>query len=97
MRIAVVPGSFDPITLGHMNIIERATKIFDKVYVCAMVNGEKRNRLFTDDERLAAIKTYLDAGFLPVLLDDPDGGDHAARWDKVREALSYPPVEYVNE
>ena len=59
--------------------------------------GMKTVELRTDDERLAAIKTYLDAGFLPVLLDDPDGGDHAARWDKVREALSYAPVTYVNE
>ena len=56
MRIAVVPGSFDPITLGHLNIIERAAKIFDKVYVCAMVNGEKKNRLFTDEERLAMLR-----------------------------------------
>ena len=56
MRIAVVPGSFDPITLGHLNIIERAAKIFDKVYVCAMVNGEKKNRLFTDEERLALLR-----------------------------------------
>ena len=56
MRIAVVPGSFDPITLGHLNIIERAAKIFDKVYVCAMVNGEKKNRLFTDEERLVMLR-----------------------------------------
>ena len=56
MRIAVVPGSFDPITLGHLNIFERAAKIFDKVYVCAMVNGEKKNRLFTDEERLALLR-----------------------------------------
>lgn len=56
MRIAVVPGSFDPITLGHLNIIERAAKIFDKVYVCAMVNGEKKNRLFADEERLAMLR-----------------------------------------
>ena len=58
--------------------------------------GMKAVELRTDDERLAAIKTYLDAGFLPVLLEDPDG-DHAARWDKVREELSYAPVEYVKE
>ena len=61
---------------------------------------EERNmkviELRTDDFRLAAVKTYLDAGFLPVLLCDPES-DHAARWDKVREILHYPPVEYVNE
>lgn len=55
MRIAVVPGSFDPVTLGHLNIIERAARMFDKVYVCAMVNGEKKNRLFSDEERLAML------------------------------------------
>ena len=61
---------------------------------------EERNmkviELRTDDWRLAAVKTYLDAGFLPVLLNDPES-DHAARWDKVREILHYPPVEYVGE
>ena len=38
-KIAVYPGSFDPITLGHLNIIRRASRIFDKVYVCVMVNS----------------------------------------------------------
>ena len=58
--------------------------------------GMKIIELRTDDFRLAAVKTYLDAGFLPVLLNDPES-DHAARWDKVREALAYPAVEYVGE
>ena len=52
--------------------------------------------LRTDDWRLAAVKTYLDAGFLPVLLNDPES-DHAARWDKVRAELNYKEVEYVAE
>ena len=55
MKIAVYPGSFDPITLGHMNIIERASAIFDKVYVCVMVNSEKQP-LFSRDERVELIK-----------------------------------------
>ena len=58
--------------------------------------GMRRVDLRTDDWRLAAVKTYLDAGFLPVLLDDPES-DHAARWDKVRADLSYPAVTYVTE
>ena len=58
--------------------------------------GMKITELRTDDFRLAAVKTYLDAGFLPVMLNDPES-DHAARWDKVRESLSYPAVEYVGE
>jgi hypothetical protein len=58
--------------------------------------GMKVIELRTDDWRLAAVKTYLDAGFLPVLLDDPES-DHAARWDKVRADLGYREVEYVKD
>lgn len=50
MKIAVYPGSFDPITKGHLNIIERAARLFDRVIVCVMVNCEKRP-LFTLEER----------------------------------------------
>lgn len=42
MSIAVYPGSFDPVTLGHLNILKRASRIFDKVYVCVMVNSGKQ-------------------------------------------------------
>ena len=42
MRIAVCPGSFDPITVGHLDLVERAAAIFDQVVVCVMANGEKR-------------------------------------------------------
>ena len=45
MRIAVVPGSFDPMTIGHINIIERASKLFDKVYVAVMINDTKQYML----------------------------------------------------
>lgn len=55
MKIAVYPGSFDPITLGHLNIIKRAARIFDKIYVCVMKNSEK-NPLFTREERVELIK-----------------------------------------
>ena len=41
MRTAICPGSFDPITLGHLNIIRRAAQLFDKVVVCIMVNSTK--------------------------------------------------------
>ena len=52
MKTAIYPGSFDPITLGHLNIIKRASGCFDKLIVCVMVNSEKRESgLFTPDER----------------------------------------------
>lgn len=54
MGIAVYPGSFDPFTYGHLDIISRATKIFDKVIVAVSVNSGK-NPLFTIEERVAMI------------------------------------------
>ena len=51
-RIAVCPGSFDPITNGHLDIIQRGAKIFDKIYVCVLVNSEKSSTLFTEEERI---------------------------------------------
>lgn len=55
MKIAIYPGSFDPITKGHLNIIERAANIFDKLIVCVMVNAEK-NPVFSREERAQMIK-----------------------------------------
>ena len=55
MSIAVYPGSFDPVTLGHLNIIRRAASIFDELIVCVMVNSLK-NPMFTHDERVELIK-----------------------------------------
>lgn len=55
MKIAVYPGSFDPVTLGHLDIAERAAKIFDKVIIAVMVNPHK-NPLFTVEERLDLIR-----------------------------------------
>lgn len=55
MRIAVYPGSFDPITKGHEDIIKRASKIFDKVVVGVLYNKEK-NCLFSLDERVNLVK-----------------------------------------
>ena len=50
MKVAIYPGSFDPITSGHLNIIQRASHIFDKLIVCVMVNAGK-NPMFTLEER----------------------------------------------
>ena len=55
MKTAVYPGSFDPITSGHLNIIRRAANIFDKLIVCVMVNAGK-NPMFTLEEREELIR-----------------------------------------
>ena len=60
MKTAIYPGSFDPITLGHRNIIKRAAVCFDKLIVCVMVNSEKVNRgLFTPEERVELIRRVV--------------------------------------
>ncbi len=55
MKIAIYPGSFDPVTNGHLNIIRRAAGIFDKLIVCVMVNAGK-NPMFSQEERVALIR-----------------------------------------
>lgn len=57
-RIAVYPGSFDPVTYGHLDIIERAAKIFDHVIVSVFVHSAKKH-LFTLEERVAMLRTAL--------------------------------------
>ena len=56
MKIAIYPGSFDPITLGHLDIIRRAARCFDKVCVCVMVNCQKQQPMFTPERRLELIR-----------------------------------------
>ena len=56
MKIAIYPGSFDPITSGHLNIIRRASKIFDRLIVCVMVNATKQP-MFTREERVEMIRS----------------------------------------
>jgi pantetheine-phosphate adenylyltransferase len=75
MRIAVYPGSFDPITSGHLDIIERASKVFDKVVVGVLRNKNKMPK-FTAQERTKLIElsvAHLDnveiAGFDGLLVD----------------------------
>ena len=55
MKIAVYPGSFDPITNGHLDILYRACKIFDKVIILVCVNPQKKSR-FATEERVEMIK-----------------------------------------
>ena len=56
MKTAICPGSFDPITLGHLNIIRRSAKIFDEVVVCVMLNAMKTSPMFTIEERVDMVK-----------------------------------------
>jgi pantetheine-phosphate adenylyltransferase len=55
-REAIYPGSFDPLTRGHLDVIERASTIFDRVLVAVVVNPQKRDPLFTLDERKQMIR-----------------------------------------
>ena len=55
MKVAIYPGSFDPITNGHLDILKRALEVFDKVIVLVAVNPDKSSR-FSAEERVAMIK-----------------------------------------
>lgn len=72
MRIAVCPGSFDPVTFGHLDIINRASKLFDKVIVLVSYNAGKSKASFTLAERvnmINAVTGHLDN----VVVDCHDG------------------------
>ena len=59
MRRAVYPGTFDPCTNGHLDIIRRAAACFDKLYVCVMVNCEKQHPMFTAEQRVELIRASV--------------------------------------
>ena len=67
MRRAVCPGSFDPVTLGHLDIVERASKIYDEVVVAVLVN-KKKSSLYSVEERMALL-TEVTAGYGIVKVD----------------------------
>ena len=70
MKIAVYPGSFDPITNGHLEILKRALSIFDRVIMLVAVNPEKKTR-FSAEERVAMIKETVDSD--KVVVDSYNG------------------------
>ncbi|HYR47330.1 MAG TPA: pantetheine-phosphate adenylyltransferase [Candidatus Polarisedimenticolia bacterium] len=58
-KVAVYPGSFDPFTNGHLDVVDRALSIFDRVIVAVAANPEKRQPLFTVEERIKLIEESL--------------------------------------
>lgn len=76
MKIAVCSGSFDPITLGHVDIIQRAAACFDRVWVCVSPNAEKKNQMFTPEQKLHLVRLAVaelpnvEAELYPGLLAD---------------------------
>ncbi|MCD8211548.1 MAG: pantetheine-phosphate adenylyltransferase [Oscillospiraceae bacterium] len=60
MKTAIYPGSFDPVTLGHLNVIKRAAQAFDRLIVCVMINFRKSEGLFTPEERVDLIRRVTD-------------------------------------
>jgi pantetheine-phosphate adenylyltransferase len=71
MKTAIYPGTFDPITNGHLDIIERALKVFDKIVVMVARNSAK-NPIFTEEERIALVREAV-KGNSQVEVDAFDG------------------------
>lgn len=83
MSIAICPGSFDPITLGHLNIIRRTSEIFDEVIVCVMRNASKTSGMFTIEERAEMVRKVVER-FPNVRVETPDGllAEYAKQYPK---------------
>lgn len=83
MITAICPGSFDPITLGHLNIIRRASRIFDEVVVCVLNNASKTHTMFSVEERLDMITRSV-ARFPNVRVDYYSGllAEYASKFEK---------------
>ena len=71
MRIAIYPGSFDPMTNGHLDVVQRAAKLFDRVIV-AVAKNEGKHPLFTQAERVALVRQAV-ADLPNVTADSFDG------------------------
>ena len=86
MKIAICPGSFDPVTLGHLDIIRRASQLFDHVIVVVMSNASK-SPLFTQIERMDLLRRAIDeAGIEGGVVDCYDG--LLAEYAKMRQATA---------
>ncbi|MPV85994.1 pantetheine-phosphate adenylyltransferase [Ostreibacterium oceani] len=73
-NVAIYPGTFNPVTSGHIDIVHRAAKMFDKIYIC-VAESQHKNPLFSLDERVALIESIAFAdhveviGFRKLLID----------------------------
>ena len=83
MTTAICPGSFDPITLGHVDIVRRAAEIFDEVVVCVMHNAAKKSPMFTLEEKLSMARRAVEE-YPNVRVDSYDGllTEYVRRFDK---------------
>ena len=83
MRTAICPGSYDPITLGHINIIRRTSRIFDRVVVCIMQNSMKPEPMFTVEEKLDMARRAV-AKYHNVEVDFYDGllAEYTRKYDE---------------
>lgn len=71
MKVTLFPGSFDPITYGHIDVVDQALKIYDKVIICVLINSSKNKGLFSIKERAELIKEiYKDNPNIEVMAVD---------------------------
>jgi len=77
-KICIVPGTFDPVTNGHLDIIKRAAKLFDKVYAAAFVNSAKHNMFDSEERREMLRLACLDLDKVTVENADGLAADYAA-------------------
>lgn len=68
MKTAVYPGSFDPVTFGHLDVIQRAQNFFDKLYILVAVSFDKKP-LFTAEERAELLKEHVDENVEIIIWD----------------------------
>lgn len=86
MKIAICPGSFDPVTLGHVDIIQRSATLFDKVIVVVMYNYQKRDQFsFTVEERMTFLQKAV--GDIPNVEIDQCSG-LLAEYAKKKKAIA---------
>ena len=81
MTTAMCPGSYDPVTNGHVDVIGRASRIFDRVVVGVVNNPHHKTPMFTVDERVGFLKEALDLDNVEVDVFSELVVDFARRWD----------------